>query len=155
MRINSGGSPGALRAIEQARVVVNRYSENNGVVLLVWGATVFVDMAAFDVCRMLRSSTPFPAVVFLCCLNALTLGWRFWYTRHLPIQPLQSITKRVIFCWSFYYTLLAGLGGGLFVLGAHLPFYWSLLGGLGALPLLISGWRLWWRTQRKRGTSQW
>jgi hypothetical protein len=151
LMMHTKSSPGALREIERAQVVVARHSEDNGVVLLVWGITILLDMIVFDVCYQQGYKAPVPAVVFMCCLNPVVLGWRFWYVRHLPIQPLKVRTNKIIFYWSFYYMALTCVGAGVFVIGVHPPFFWSLLGILVALPLLISGWRLWCRAHEMGG----
>jgi hypothetical protein len=78
-------------------------------------------------------------------LNSAMLGWRWWYARRLPVRLRRLITNRVIFLWSWYYVVLIGLGvgGWVVVIGWYPPFWFTLLGLVGALPLLVSGARLW------------
>lgn len=148
MKTNSCDIPEILGSVERAQVVVARYSENNGVILLVWGVTFLLDMVAFDVSRPLKSV--YPGVIFMFCLNPAVLGWRFWYVQRLPVRPLRSITNKIIFLWSFYYVTLTllGLVGWALLIGVYPPYWFSFLGVLGALPLLGYGWRLWRRAHR-------
>lgn len=132
-----------LQMIEQARLATAQRGMDNGVTLLVWGLTFLLDMIAFDLSRL--TGSPLAAVIFICVLNSAMLGWRWWYARRLPVRLRRLITNRVIFLWSWYYVVLIGLGvgGWVVVIGWYPPFWFTLLGLVGALPLLVSGARLW------------
>lgn len=137
-----------LAHIEKSQRVTKRYSLDNGIVLMAWGLNFFLDMVGFDVSRITGSVVP--GVIFIVVLNAAFLAWRFWYARRLPIRPLRVLTNKIVFFWSFYYValVLLGVGAWIIFIGPYPPFWFTLLGVLGALPLLISGW-LQWRVAHK------
>ncbi|GCE24229.1 hypothetical protein [Dictyobacter kobayashii] len=142
METNPRQAADLLEQIEQASRMATRYSLDNGLVLLVWGMTFLLDMVGFDVSRVLGSVLP--GLVFMCVLNVAMITWRVWYSRRLPIQLRRVLTNKIIYLWSFYYVTLIGLGVGawIFLSGSFPPFWFTLLGILGALPLLVSGWRM-------------
>ena len=133
----------ALREIERVRVVAIQRSVDNGVVLLVWGLTFLLDMVAFDLSRL--TGSPWPAVAFLFCFNGGMLAWRWWYTRRQPVRLRRLVTNRVIWAWAWFYVALigAGVGGWAVFVGRFPPLWFTLLGVVGALPLLVSGAHLW------------
>ncbi len=143
MQTSSRNAAAMLRKIEQVRLATARHSADNGVVLIVWGMTFLLDLVAFDLSRL--TGSPLAAIIFVTGFNAAVLLWRWWYIRRQPIRLRRVITNRVIFVWSWYYVALIGLGigGWAIVLGAFPPLWFTLLGALGALPLLVSGVRLW------------
>lgn len=147
MRISSHDAAGMLREIERARLATARHSVDNGVVLMVWGLTFLLDMVAFDLSR--PTGSPLAAVIFMLGFNGAVLWWRWRYTRRQPVRLRQIVTNRVIFLWSWYYVALIGLGvgGWAIVIGRFPPLWFTLLGALGALPLLAHGARLWRRAR--------
>ncbi|HEX2347445.1 MAG TPA: hypothetical protein VHI51_03325 [Ktedonobacterales bacterium] len=143
MHTSSRQAAEELRAIEQARIATARRSADNGVALIVLGLTFLLDMVAFDLSR--PTGSPLPAVIFLCGFNSAIVGWLWWYTRRLPIRLRRIVTSRVVFLWSWFYVALVGLGVGawVIVIGWYPPLWFTLLGVIGAAPLLISGAQLW------------
>lgn len=143
MQTSSRQAAEELRVIEQARIATARRSADNGVALMVLGLTFLLDMVAFDLSRPTRS--PLPAVIFLCGFNSAIVGWLWWYMRRLPIRLRRIVTSRVVFLWSWFYVALVGLGvgGWVIVIGWYPPLWFTLLGVIGAAPLLLSGARLW------------
>lgn len=137
----------ALDAIERARLATVRSSVDNGVILMVWGLVFLLDMAAFDLSRL--TGSPLAAVIFICAFNSAVVLWRWWYARRLPIRLRRVVTNRVIFLWSWFYVALIGLGVGLWtvVIGHYPPLWFTLLGLIGAAPLVLSGARLWRRAR--------
>ncbi|HEX8731795.1 MAG TPA: hypothetical protein VF725_07010 [Ktedonobacterales bacterium] len=132
-----------LHVIERARLATVRSSADNGVILMVWGLVFLLDMAAFDLSRV--TGSPLAAVVFICAFNSAVVVWRWWYARRLPIRLRRVVTNRVIFLWSWFYVALVGLGvgGWAIVIGHFPPLWFTLLGLIGASPLVLSGVRLW------------
>ena len=129
----------ALREVARGRVAAACHSVDNGAVLLVWGTVFLLDMLGFEVSRHL--GPVWPGVVFMGAVNAAAVGWRLWYLRRLPIRLSRALTNRVIFCWSWYYVALVGLGVGAWIVfvGPYPPLWLALIGVLGALPLWIAG----------------
>lgn len=132
-----------LREIERARLATAQQGADNGVVLIVWGLTFLLDMVAFDLSRL--TGSPLAAVIFVIGFNGAMLGWRWWYARRQPIRLRHAITYRVIFLWSWFYVALIGLGvgGWAIFIGRFPPLWFTLLGVVGALPLLLKGLQMW------------
>lgn len=149
MHTSSRQAAEELRVIEQARIATARRSADNGVALMVLGLTFLLDMVAFDLSR--PTGSPLPAVIFLCGFNSAIVGWLWWYMRRLPIRLRRIVTNRVVFLWSWFYVALVGLGVGawVIVIGWYPPLWFTLLGVIGAAPLLLSGARLWRRAHVK------
>lgn len=143
MQTSSRQAAEELRVIEQARIATARRSADNGVALMVLGLAFLLDMVAFDLSR--PAGSPLPAVIFLCGFNSAIVGWLWWYMRRLPIRLRRIVTSRVVFLWSWFYVALVGLGvgGWVIVIGWYPPLWFTLLGVIGAAPLLLSGARLW------------
>ena len=110
-------------------------------------------MVAFDLSRL--TGSPLAAIVFMTVFNSGVVSWRWGYARRLPIRLRKTITNRAIFLWSWYYVVLIGLGVGAWVIfiGWYPPLWFTLLGLIGAAPLLLSGARLWRRAHIERASN--
>ncbi|MFI5275844.1 MAG: hypothetical protein ACHQ1E_01120 [Ktedonobacterales bacterium] len=139
-----------LRVIERMRLATAQRSLDNGIVLIGWGLTFLIDMVAFDLSRL--TGSPLAAIIFIAVFNSAFLVWRLRYARRLPIRLRQTITNRAIFLWSWYYIALVGLGVGVWVIvvGSYPPLWFTLLGLIGATPLLLSGAWLWRRAHAEQ-----
>ena len=135
-----------LREIERARLATAQRGADNGVVLIVWGLTFLLDMVTFDLSRL--TGSPLAAIIFITVFNSAMLGWRWWYARRQPIRLRRILTYRIIYLWSWFYVALIGLGvgGWIIVFGRYPPLWFTLLGIVGAAPLLVAGARLWRQT---------
>lgn len=139
----------ALAAVERARTIAARHSQNNGTLLLVWGGAFLADMVAFDASRLL--GTVWLAVALVIALNSGVLLWKVWYERRLLVRPLTILFDRVIVWWAWYHVVLVGLGVGAWAIfvGRFPPFWLTGIGIVGALPLFLLGVR-----QRRQSRGQ-
>lgn len=153
MQTSSPSAAEQLRVIERMRQATAQRSLDNGIVLIGWGLTFLIDMVAFDLSRL--TGSPLAAIIFIAVFNSAFLVWRWRYARRLPIRLRKTITNRAIFLWSWYYIALVGLGVGVWVIvvGTYPPLWFTLLGVMGAAPLLLSGARLWRRAHTERRSS--
>lgn len=134
----------ALLSLKRSQSLSLRYSSNNGIILLVWAGSFVADMIGFDIGRWFHSVLF--GVLAITVINSLVVGWRIWYARQLPVRPHRPLTNRAIFLWGWYVTALSLAGlvgwGMLFPTYPYPPFWFTLLGILGALPLALRGMRL-------------
>jgi len=143
----------SLREIERAKVLATRHSENNGTVQIAWGIAIIVGLAGFDVFprlvalilgpgKAVRGIGPITAAIFLALIAFATAIWISHYVAHRPVKPLKIENKKLFIWWGFYHTLVILLGtfGGLWL--SLPPFWFTGLGILSAVPLLIVGWRM-------------
>lgn len=177
MEPSIAGARESLRTVEDARWTVNRHSQNNGVILLVWGAAVLVGLAGFDILPwIVRGSDSGPFVLFwatmapglaMLPLVMAASAWTKHYLRRLPVEagtpsnpwmfvPIRG-RRKICFTrgwWSLYHVvvLLGGIAAGKAV--AHAMHHVCLLRGtmtliglVDAAPLLITGALLWHRSQ--------
>ncbi|QBD79984.1 hypothetical protein EPA93_29985 [Ktedonosporobacter rubrisoli] len=151
----------ALRRIERVQQGAARHSENNGVLQLVWGAAIIVAMAGFDIFPRFAGSQnralgPLLAGLFVAVVALGTAIWTGVYSRRLPVQPWKSTRKQIFLLWGLYHILVicGGTFLGLFLFGkqeAFLPVWFTCVGLLSGLPLLIVGLFAWRRAQIQKG----
>lgn len=137
----------ALLQLRNSQRLTARYSSNNGVILMAWAAIHLLDMLVFQAGLIAHSVVG--SVIGVIVINGSLLLWLIWYRRRLPIHPLRALTQRVIFLWSWYYSALigVGVGGWAVFIGSFPPGWFIFLGVLGALPLAVSGYRLYQQAQ--------
>ncbi len=161
MEVNPKQAVESLRAIEQAKGVVSRHSENSGMIQLVWGVVVLLGMIGFDVfprlvawlfgLKVSAGMGPVAAALFLVLLAAGTSLWTIWYRSHRPVKPLKIENKALFILWGFYHSAVIFLGTLFGVFLSRPPFWFTLVGVLSAAPLLIIGWRMRQRAYTQEG----
>lgn len=132
----------SLLALRTACRTADRFSTNNGTILLVLAITFQVDMLLFECGYHLH--TQILPLIALSVVNGGVLIWWILYASSRPIRPLRALTNRVVFWWSWYYVALVGLGVGVWAIciGPYPPGWLGAIGFVGALPLAISGYRM-------------
>lgn len=145
----------ALHTIAQAETLAARNGQNNGIIPLVWGASVLLFLTGFDVVPRLLADPDVGLLVTGGCLwllPVLTGVWTCSYRRRLPVRPQAVEKPRLYFWWVWYH--VAVLCGGMalaYVYSVHLhnhclmPGTFTVIGLVDAAPLLYVGW-----TQRRR-----
>lgn len=170
MSIDPEQAAEALHAIEQAKVVAARYSQNNGVVQLVWGCVIFICLVGFDVFPRLaalfvRTGVAIGiGVAIAAVVTGLAAGgtaaWTAAYAKKLPVHPFKVENPRLFLWWGMYYAVIVLLGtiGGALLFGSRAsflpPFWFTVMGLICAAPLLISGWRMWRRAHTAHGQER-
>ena len=129
-----------LRVVQAAQAQAERHSINNGVVLLLWGGLIIVGLALFDV-----FAGPVAGGLW-AGIAAIGAGVTGSYASRLPVMPRKTKGLTVLLITLLiYYPII--LFGGIFLFPQRPPLLFTTIGVLTALPLLITGGRLWLRSQ--------
>jgi len=141
----------ALQQIAEAETAARRHGQNNGVIPLVWGLTVFTALLGFDVLPRLAADPDLGLLLAGGLLSVLPVGagaWTNTYRRRLPVQPRTVERPRLYFWWGLYHAAVVCGGMGIGFALAHvlgrrcfLPGTMTLIGLVDAAPLLYVGWQ--------------
>lgn len=126
-----------LASIDDAARLTRRFSINNGIIPLGWGALIIVCLSLYDFLPAGAATT------ILSTAAALASVWTALYARRLPVQPTPAAAREYTFLfagWGLYYA--AVLIGGQALLQGRLAYPMTAIAIAAAAPLLLGGWRM-------------